>query len=93
MVVIDPTYGSTYLSLWVPLNAIEIANREHFRNADDIIQDSVLVTRNTELGKDYFKYYENIFFINKRKFSFIETKFFSSFTENTNTVLAFIRFI
>lgn len=62
--LIDPTFGfrfrnpgdSSYLS------AVEISNRQTFRNVEDLHQDSILQTKRTLLGKDYFKFYENVIF-------------------------------
>lgn len=62
--VIDPTYGFRYkLAAFNDyLNAVEISNKHTFRREDEIIQDSILLTKRTLVGKDYFKYYENVIF-------------------------------
>lgn len=62
--VVDPTYGFRFkLSDFNDyLNAVEIANKHTFRREDQIIQDSVLLTKRSLVGKDYFKYYENVVF-------------------------------
>jgi len=62
--VVDPTFGfrfrhknsSTYM------NAVEISNNHTFLRGDEIYQDSILLTKRTLVGKDYFKYYENVVF-------------------------------
>lgn len=62
--VIDPTYGFRFkLSSFNDyLNAVEITNNHTFRREDEIIQDSILLTKRSLVGKDYFKYYENVVF-------------------------------
>jgi hypothetical protein len=62
--IVDPTYGIRFRD---PgdlqfLNAVEICNRFTFGKVSDIKQDSTLLTRRSLVGKDYFKYYENIIF-------------------------------
>ncbi len=62
--VIDPSYGYRYkLAAFNDyLNAVEISNKHTFRREDEIIQDSVLSTKRSLVGKDYYKYYENVVF-------------------------------
>jgi hypothetical protein len=62
--IIDPTYGLRFRNPGADdyLNAIEISNMFFFQREKFIIQDSVLSTKRTLMGRDYFKYYENIFF-------------------------------
>ncbi len=60
--VVDPSYGSVYKREGGLMSAIEISNKVFFKLEKDIFQDSVLVTKNTTLGKDYFRYYENVYF-------------------------------
>lgn len=62
--VIDPTYGFRFkLSSFNDyLNAVEITNNHTFRREDEIFQDSILLTKRSLVGKDYFKYYENVVF-------------------------------
>ena len=64
--VVDPSYGFRFAdkSNFSYLNAVEICNKHTFKSTDSIFQDSVLATRKTVVGKDYFKYYENIIFGN-----------------------------
>ena len=60
--VVDPTYGFAFTKDKGPLNAIEISNKVFFKREKEISQDSILLTKRTLVGKDYFKYYENLFF-------------------------------
>lgn len=62
--VIDPTYGFRYKSRTSDnyYSAVEINYNMLFEENLNIIQDSVLATKRTLLGGDYFRYYENIFF-------------------------------
>lgn len=80
--IIDPTYGSTYLLDTVPMNAVEISNRFFFMNAMGIKQDSVMVTRKTILGKDYFKFYENIYFPVNSDLNYFVKKILNIFYKN-----------
>lgn len=62
--VIDPSFGFRFMH-WQKndyLNAVEICNIHTFRREDEIHQDSVLFTKRSLVGKDYFKYYENVVF-------------------------------
>lgn len=62
--VIDPSFGFRFMH-WQKndyLNAVEISNIHTFRREDEIHQDSVLFTKRSLVGKDYFKYYENVVF-------------------------------
>jgi len=63
--VIDPTYGLRFRNTGSDdyLNAVEICNMIFFQREKFIAQDSVLSTKRTTLGRDYFKYYENIYFL------------------------------
>jgi hypothetical protein len=75
--VVDPSYGirfknndnDSYMS------AVELSVLHTFRNANDIEQDSVLVVKKNIVGKDYFKYYENVMFGNIWVKNFIFKKF------------------
>ncbi len=62
--VIDPTFGFRFRHRTFHdfLNAVEISNKHTFRREDEIGQDSILLTKRTLVGKDYFKYYENVIF-------------------------------
>lgn len=62
--VVDPTYGFRFrLSAFSDyLNAVEISNTHSFKREDGIFQDSILLTKRSLVGKDYFKYYENVVF-------------------------------
>jgi hypothetical protein len=62
--VIDPTYG---IRMHLPdspifMNAVEINKHIQFIGEREIVQDSVLLTKRTTKGRDYFRYYDNIFF-------------------------------
>lgn len=66
--VIDPTYG---LEFKLPgeninLNAVELNNHYTFNMDKHIIQDSILFTRRMSLERDYFKLYENIYFVKNK---------------------------
>lgn len=62
--LIDPTYGIRFRDPGDSqfLNAVEICSRFTFGKVNDIKQDSTLLTRRSLVGKDYYKYYENIIF-------------------------------
>lgn len=80
--VIDPTYGSTYSQQSTPLNAVEISNLVYFGKESEIIQDSVLATRKILVDKDYFRYYENIYFASHLNPNFIVSRIFKYFFNN-----------
>lgn len=84
--VVDPSYGFRFMH-WQKndyLNAVEICNIHTFRREDEIHQDSVLFTKRSLVGKDYFKYYENVVFTRqewKNKFlRKLASVFYSNFT-------------
>jgi hypothetical protein len=62
--VIDPTFGFRFKNTGSEdyLSAVEISNMFYFMREKFIIQDSVFTTRRSILGRDYFKYYENVYF-------------------------------
>jgi len=62
--VIDPTYGIRFKNSGSEdfLNAVEISNMVYFNRDKFIIQDSILTTMRSMVGRDYFKYYENIYY-------------------------------
>jgi hypothetical protein len=60
--VVDPSYGVTYSDERELQNAIEISKALFFNKINGISQDSVLVTKSSILDRDYFKYYENIYY-------------------------------
>jgi hypothetical protein len=64
--VVDPTYGIRFKEKDNEsyLNAAEISNLFNFKNSDKVIQDSILINRTSIVGKDYFKYYENVIYWN-----------------------------
>ncbi|MCC6865843.1 MAG: hypothetical protein IT280_06740 [Ignavibacteria bacterium] len=66
--VIDPTFGLRFYNnkSFNFLNAVEICNQHTFNRDSEIEQDSILLTKNVRLGKDYFKYYENVVFTEKQ---------------------------
>jgi len=64
--VIDPTYGLRFKNITTEdyLNAVEISNIFYFNREKFIIQDPALKTIRPIAGRDYYKYYENIYYIN-----------------------------
>lgn len=74
--VIDPSYGFRYKKRGADdyLNAVEISNKFFFGRDEDIIQDSILFTKRTLVGRDYFKYFENIYYTSGLKKNFIANK-------------------
>lgn len=80
--VVDPTYGSIYTLDSVPLSAVEISNRFFFRETEGIVQDSAMVTKKTILGKDYYKYYENVYFSQRVDLNFILNNILRLFYKN-----------
>jgi hypothetical protein len=63
--VIDPTFGFRFRNKGSDdfLNAVEISNMFYFMREKFIAQDSILTTTRSTLGRDYFKYYENVSFV------------------------------
>ncbi len=61
---VDPTFGFRFKTKSFDdfLNSVEISNIHTFHREDEIIQDSILLTKRSLVGKDYFKYYENVVF-------------------------------
>jgi len=60
--VVDPSYGVTYSDEKELQNAVEISNAVFFNKMNRITQDSVLTTKTANLDRDYFKYYENVYY-------------------------------
>jgi hypothetical protein len=62
--VVDPSFGFRFSNKNDSnyLNAVEVSNNYTFMLDDEIRQDSVLLTKRTTVGRDYFKYYENVMF-------------------------------
>lgn len=62
--VVDPTYGFRFRHNTNNdfLNAVEISNKYSFMREYEIKQDSILFTKRTLVGRDYFKYYENVMY-------------------------------
>lgn len=62
--VIDPSFGFRFRQKNSAeyLNAVEISQKYIFGRENDIEQDSILFTKRTVVGRDYFKFYENIFY-------------------------------
>jgi len=62
--VIDPTYGLRFKRKNSDefMNSVEISNKTFFIHENEISQDSVLFTKRSVLKRDYFKFYENVFF-------------------------------
>lgn len=87
--VVDPTYGFRFkLSAFNDyLNAVEIANKHTFRREDEIVQDSILLTKRSLVGKDYFKYYENVVFSMPEWKNRVLKKLFNIFYGNFNYYL------
>jgi hypothetical protein len=84
--VIDPTYGLRFREGNEPdyLNAVEISNKYFFMREGELQQDSVLFTKRSLLGRDYFKYYENIYYEREVLNSFLFTKLLSFFYKRFN---------
>jgi hypothetical protein len=80
--VLDPTFGSEFKHDEVPLNAVEISNKVFFKKVSDISRDSVLTTGRMPLEKDYFKYYENIYFDSDYSPGLIERQLLKLFYHN-----------
>ncbi|MFI5211819.1 MAG: hypothetical protein ACHQIH_02975, partial [Ignavibacteria bacterium] len=62
--VVDPSFGFRFSNKNDSnyLNAVELSNDYTFMVDDDIRQDSILLTKRSTVGRDYFKYYENVMF-------------------------------
>ncbi|MCI0450655.1 MAG: hypothetical protein L0Y79_12910 [Chlorobi bacterium] len=72
--IVDPSYGFRYRvkSGTGFLNAVEVSNKHTFSREYEIIQDSILITKRSLVGKDYFKFYENIYYRVKYDNPFIQ---------------------
>ena len=79
--VIDPTYGFRYKEKNSNefMNAAEISNKLFFMSEKDIIQDSVLFTKRSVLGRDYFKYYDNVYIKSGKILNYFFGKFLHIF--------------
>ncbi len=87
--VVDPTFGFRFKHRTFHdfLNAVEISNKHTFKREDEIEQDSILFTKRTLVGKDYFKYYENVMFTNPEWKNKYIKKLFSVLYSNFNYYL------
>jgi hypothetical protein len=85
--VVDPTYGFIYTKDKTPLNTVEISNKIFFKREKDIVQDSVLFTKRDLVGRDYFKYYENLFFSTNYQPNIVIAKFERMFFGKFNPIL------
>lgn len=61
-IIVDPSFGLTYRKEHTNLNAVEICNKVFFMTENEIQQDSVLFTKRSKVGSDYYKYFENVFY-------------------------------
>jgi len=84
--VIDPTYGFRFKSSKEGdyMNAAEISNSYFFNREKDIYQDSILFTKRTILGRDYFKYYENVAYETNYNPNYILAKILGHFYKKFN---------
>jgi hypothetical protein len=64
--VIDPSFGFRFKleGSQAFMNAVEISDKFFFLGEKDIIQDSIMFTKRNLVERDYFKYYENVIFLN-----------------------------
>jgi hypothetical protein len=86
--VIDPSFGFRFAHLQIDyLNAVEISNKHTFMREDEIHQDSILYTKRSLVGKDYFKYYENVVFTRNEWKNIYLRKLVSVFYSNFNYYL------
>jgi hypothetical protein len=62
--VVDPSFGLRFRhkGTLICLNAVEMSTMYLFGRDGQILQDSILFTKRTVVGRDYFKYYENIYY-------------------------------
>jgi hypothetical protein len=83
--VIDPTYGFRYKQQNSTdfLNAVEISNMYAFMREGEIYQDSILSTKRSTVGRDYFKYFENVVYKIGKGNKFLQ-KFLKVFFEKFN---------
>ena len=83
--VIDPTYGFRYRQKNTSdfLNGVEISNMYAFMREGEILQDSILSTKRSTVGRDYFKYFENIAYKMGKGNQFLQ-KFLRLFYEGFN---------
>lgn len=84
--VIDPTYGLRFKTPGADdyLNAIELTNVFFFQREKFIIQDSIISAKRTTVGRDYFKYYENVFFSENHRLTYAGKKFMQIFFNKFN---------
>ncbi len=87
--VIDPTFGFRFRDKAFNdfLNAVELCNKHTMNREDEIVQDSILLTKRTLVGKDYFKYYENVIFTKPELKNKYLRKLVSVFYSNFNYFL------
>lgn len=84
--IVDPSYGFRFRGSGdsLMLNAVEICNRHTFKKEEEIVQDSILLTKRSLVGKDYFKFYENIVFtkpdVENKYFKKVVSVFYSKFS-------------
>ncbi len=74
--VIDPSFGFRFKGAYEQafMNAVEISDKYFFLGEKDIVQDSIMFTKRNLVGRDYFKYYENVIFYNDFRPNYIFKK-------------------
>jgi hypothetical protein len=79
--VVDPTYGLRFREEGTKdyISAVEISNKFYFQREKELVQDSILATKRTTMGRDYFKYYENIYYDVAFKPNYLLDKFIRYF--------------
>jgi hypothetical protein len=86
--VVDPSFGFRFnhKNSSDYLNSVEISNMYVFGREKQINQDSVLFTKRTVVGRDYFKFYENIYYKLGMEYSILRKflkVFYSEFNYHT----------
>jgi hypothetical protein len=86
--VLDPTYGFRFKERNEPdfLNAVEISNKYFFMRENELYQDSVFFTKRTAVERDYFKYFENVYYTKSSKPNYVVFRlvkyFFAKFNQS-----------
>ncbi len=84
-IAIDLTYGFMFRIGKSYLNAVELNNKFLFMQEGEIIQDSILFTKRSLVGRDYFKFYENIYYDKNERQGFLAKKILDHFYAKYNS--------
>jgi hypothetical protein len=62
--VVDPSFGFRFRQNNIPdyFNAVELSRKYIFNREKEVIADSILYTKRNVVGRDYYKFYENVYY-------------------------------